>query len=212
MSFHLPNFTNAPPGMWKYRVPETGQEFTNLPSLESVIDAVWQHYRANGYSVPSREELTNRIEEYVCQRVPAYCGDPEAIAKEETERGVPKDLRLTFHTVVNGIKTLGKWIGSGRQFVEQAQADKRAATCIECPQHGAPIGCTNCNMSTIHQAIELLVGKKRTASHDKLDSCLVCLCGLKVKCWVPLKTITDNMPKVTYEQLPETCWIKKEAA
>jgi hypothetical protein len=211
--------------MWKYRVPETGQEFTNLPSLESVIDAVWQHYRANGYSAPSREELTNRIEEYVCQRVPAYCGDPEAIAKEEAERGVPKDLRATFHTVMRGLSTMLRFAGSGWKKVDQSLAEKRAQVCVKCPKNISRVDCTNCNLSTIRDKIISMVGKSTTSVDERLLVCKICLCENKAKVHFPLSAL---LPSVIPEEKKELeavrtsdgqpCWmiseqsIKKEAA
>lgn len=207
---NLPNFTTAPPGQWRYTVPETGQVFGPFPGIEQLIDQLRQHYNANGLSVPDRMTLTDKIEEQTCARIPAYCGDANAIAMEQEQNGNP-NIVDTFYTVMGGTKTLLSWLGNGRQLVEQDLADTRAATCAGCQFNITPAGCTNCNMSAFYNLIERIVGKRQTTSHEKIKACSVCHCGSRAKVWVPLDTILRNMPKVQQDKLPDHCWIKTEA-
>lgn len=202
----LPNHITAPPGSWRYKVPETGQLF-NGPSEHSLISQLQAHYKANGYPIPSSDELKPRIEAFICSTVPDYCTG--------NEPAKPVD-GFSFHTVIYGTKTLSKWlIGSlfkgERQFVSSQQANARASVCTMCNLNEAPQGCTGCNSGALKAAVSTLIGNRSTPFDDRLKSCRVCNCLLSAKVHLPHLVLWDNMPDAQKVVLPEHCWLIKES-
>lgn len=199
----LPNRTNAPPGGWRYRVPETGQTFSGASEYD-LITKLQAHYRVNGYPYP--DDMPKLIEHYVCSSEPGYCHDGTGRpALKWTNK-----LAHTFHVVLQGSTTLGHWLLGGRKFVDQAVADRRSATCTQCALNEEPQGCTSCNAGALRDVVTKLVGSRRSAHHDRLKACKVCHCQLAVKVWMPLPVLLQHMPEEQQEQLPGHCWLRAE--
>lgn len=199
-ALQLPNKTNCPPGGWKYRVPQTGQWFEG-PSLANLIDQLKAHYAANGYDVPG--DLEQKIEDSTCARMPDYCtGNNPAPLKPQ--------LALTFHTVVQGSKTLLSWFANGREFVSTEKAEKRASVCAGCQFNEPPEGCTGCNIRSLRALVEKLVGGRKTSLDSRLKSCRVCYCQLAAKVWLPQPILWRHMEDEQKERLPAHCWLVTE--
>jgi hypothetical protein len=120
-------------------------------------------------------------------------------------------LKHTFTNVLAGTLTIGTWLAKGRKFVEQEQADSRASVCAGCPENVEPQGCTNCNLSTLHEAVRSLIGSRSTAYNDRLKACKVCLCDLRSKVWLPHEALWPHMTEAQKAALPPFCWLIKEA-
>lgn len=204
---HLPNLTNAPPGGWRYRVPETGQKFEGA-SLSGLIENLKAHYHANGYELP--DSLPALIEAYVCGEVGEYC-DGNASSLPKTERVTGGGLAHTFHVVLQGTKTLISWVAGGGERVSQALADERAATCATCPENVNPEGCTGCNIAELLRIGEKVAGTRKTTSDASLNACRVCSCLLKAKVWIPHKNLWPHMSEEQKLRLPQACWLVKES-
>lgn len=198
----LPNRTNAPPGGWRYRVPETNQVFTGV-SEHDLIVKLQAHYRINGYPYP--DDMPGRIEHYVCSAEPSYCRDASGKPGKWSSK-----LAHTFHVVLQGSATLGHWMLKGREFVAQELADRRSATCAICPFNEEPQGCTSCNANALRETVAKLVGSRRSRYHEQLKACKVCHCQLQVKVWLPQAILLAHMPAEQQEQLPEHCWLRTE--
>lgn len=208
----LPNHTTSPPGGWRCRMPETGQEFHGHSEYQ-VISQLKASYKANGYPEPA--DYKGMIEAYVCSKTPEYCtGGGPAFQPIEG---------FSFHTVLQGLRTIGQWSWQSlkkgaRQFVPQAQADARARTCAfggkggqPCNFNDEPQGCTNCNAPSMREAIRIVVGDRRTPFDEQLKACRVCQCGLKAKVHLPHAVLYDNMPADQIARLPSHCWLVTEA-
>ncbi len=197
---HLPNLHTSPPGEWRYKVPETGQSFhgSNWPQLQEQLVA---HYRATGYAFP--EDLFARVEAYICANAPDYC------------EGVPADaprfsLGHSFTTVVQGTKTLAHWLLTGRRYVDQEVANRRALTCSGCVYNLEPQGCNGCNANVMKEAVALVVGKRATPHDERLKACRICGCDLRAKTHIPHAIIVAHMPADQQAQLPSHCWVVME--
>jgi hypothetical protein len=200
----LPNKIYAPPGGWRYRVPETGQTFRGASEYQ-LLTQVQANYRANSLTSPDVDTLKKRFEQFVCEQEPDYCTDIHG------QPFPPKGGRFfDFTNVIQGTRTIGGWLLAGMPTVSQAQADKRAATCVGCPQNDEPQGCSTCNVKELTNITEALVGKRRTAVHDHLKSCRVCTCLLRVKVWFPLSRLLPYMPEEQVARLPAHCWLLTE--
>lgn len=200
----LPNRTQAPPGGWRCRVPETGQEFHGA-SEHQLICSLRAHYKANGY--PEPENYKDMIESYVCSKTPDYC----------TGNGPAYKLvdGFTFHTVLQGMRTLTSWLWQSglkgaRQYVSQDQANKRAQVCVGCSFNDEPQGCTSCNSQSMREALRVIIGTKTTAFDGQLKSCRVCQCNLSAKVQLPHKVLYDNMLQEQIDKLPPHCWMITE--
>lgn len=207
----LPNHTQSPPGGWRCRMPETGQEFKGH-SEHQVIVQLKASYKANGYPEPL--DYKGMIESYVCSKVPDYCTGNAATS--QPVQG------FTFHTVLQGMQTLGAWllrsaIKGKRDYVPQAVADQRARTCVTsgpggspCPFNDEPQGCTNCNSRVMKEALRVVVGDRHTPLDAQLKSCRVCQCNLAAKVHLPLLVLVNNMPDDQIAKLPAHCWMVVE--
>ncbi len=204
----LPNKIYAPPGGWRYRVPETGQTFRGVSEYQ-LLTELQAHYRANQIQQPDLETLKASIEHFVCEQEPDYCTDAHG------QPHPPKGGRFHgFHEVIQGTRTIGAWLLAGAPMVEQQVADARARTCVGCPQNDEPQGCSTCNAKDMRNLVEKLVGKRRTVVDDYLKSCRVCTCLLKAKVWFPLDRLLPYMLPEQISRLPSNCWLvtEKEAA
>ena len=202
MSF-LPNMTNQPPGGWKYRVPETGQEFTE-PSLDALIQKLLAHYKANGYAPPA--DLPHLIEDYICNKQPDYCTGNDPI-KPKFIAG----LAHTFHTVVQGTRTLLTWAGHGFARVDISLSEARAEVCSTCPNNQEPEGCTVCNINGLRELTDKISGKHATRFDDALKACKVCSCQLKAKTRIPHAILWQHTDKEQKAAFPARCWMITEA-
>lgn len=202
----LPNHVTAPPGGWRYKVPETGQLFTGV-SEHQLVSQIQAHYKANGYPIPDIELIKGRIETFICSTIPEHCtgNGPE----------VPNPEGFSFHTVLQGMKTLLVWSAKSglkgeRLFVSDALAKQRAETCLSCPFNDQPQGCTGCNSGVMKAALKLIIGSKTGPYDDVLKSCRVCQCNLSAKVKLPHSVLWPNMTDEQKAKLPAACWLVKE--
>lgn len=195
--------TNTPPGGWRYKVPETGQDFSE-PSLDSLIQKLLHHYKANGYTPPA--DLPILIEDFVCNRIPDYCTGNEPI-KPRFIAG----MAHTFHMVVQGTRTLISWAGQGFQKVSIERSEVRAEICVSCPNNQEPEGCTACNINGLRDLTDKIAGKQTTKYDGALKACKVCSCQLKAKTRLPIEALWPHMSGEQKAALPERCWLIQEA-
>lgn len=199
----LPNKTYAPPGGWRYKVPETGQLFRGVSEYQLLCE-LEAHYRANQLKKP--DGLSDLIERFVCEQEPDYCTDQHGQAVQDGKRSIFMDIRAALQ----GTATLVMWKVKGEGLVEPTLADQRAAICVACPMNVEPQGCTSCNTKVVREAVEAIVGTRQTSFHNQLKACKVCMCHLSAKVQLPLKSILRWMPDSQQELLPSHCWITKE--
>ena len=203
MTLHLPNLTNVPPGGWRYKVPETGQDFDGS-NPDELLQRLQYHYKATGYEQPS--DLARKIEDYICDQHPDYCGGQPRATKTNTFTAFAN----TFHMVLQGTRTLASWLVDGKERVEPKVANARGAVCVGCSENQEPQGCTSCNMGVLREAVRKIAGNRTTDHGDALKACRVCGCDLKAKVHLPHDVLWRNMPHAQKEKLPAHCWLIKE--
>jgi hypothetical protein len=199
MTAHLPNTTTAPPGQWKYRMPETGQMFGPSPDLEGLIIQLRASYKANGYDIP--HNLPELIEAFICADVPNYCNGDAPPSVDLRKLGA-----ITYHTVMHSLK---RFFGSDER-VPQELAEKRAAICVTCTENVSRTDCTSCNLSSLRNAIVKIIGSRKTSFDDRLQVCRVCICEVRAKVHLPLSRLEKLSTESELEQLPAHCWQRTE--
>lgn len=110
------------------------------------------------------------------------------------------------------------WLGSGANPVAQELAEKRAATCVACEKNEPGNWYTEAPAELIKKSVEAwksLTGKTdfefKTEQGDKLKSCAVCKCLMRLKCFVGVDHILAKTRPEIMAELPDWCWIKTES-
>jgi len=110
------------------------------------------------------------------------------------------------------------WLGAGGEPVAQELAEKRASICVACPKNQDGAWYTTAPAELIRKAVsswQTMKGKSfafETAQGDKLKSCSVCACLMRLKVFVGLDHILAKTPKEILTELPDPCWIKRKDA
>lgn len=171
----------APPGGWRYTVPETGVTVTGQ-FFRILRDRTIAHLKANGVAVT--EERLLEIEDGACRETKppgSWCAKrpPKPVA------GLPLPLLTTVETFLKCIWTALV----SRQFVKREEAERRLAICKQCPLRSeAPGGCEGCY--TLLRKARTLMGKNDALKIEpdedgKLrDTCAACLCLIPLKGWM----------------------------
>jgi len=113
------------------------------------------------------------------------------------------------------VLTLLEWLGNGAKPVMQIQAVNRAAVCTKCPMN-QPTRWWEFIKSGVAKTIaaqeRVRHGAKLVTRHDRnLGTCSACGCLLKLKVWVRLRHITDNLTDEAKSKLHPDCWVIKES-
>lgn len=97
-------------------------------------------------------------------------------------------------------------------------AEKRASTCLACPQNNTRDSIQNVFVETVASSLRALISLTKdmglTTSHDDLlGICEACGCAMKSKVHVRIEKLTGNMPQNVRDKLNKenpVCWIKSE--
>lgn len=203
----LPNWTNAPNGGWDYRIPEIKgpQAYVGpVTDYETLSSQIVARYKANDLPVPS--DLRNRVEDYICARVPEYCASSGGQITYTSE-GLPG---FSIKNILAGTGTLLRWMAGGAKKVDLSLANQRAEVCTTCRFNQHPEGCSSCNYPTLMSLVNTIVGGSKTSSDDSLQACVVCGCSLKAKVHLPHDVLMKNMNRDQVQRLPDFCWLITE--
>jgi hypothetical protein len=113
--------------------------------------------------------------------------------------------------VAAGGAVLVEWISSGAEAVSGDVATARAGVCAQC-DHNQPGGMLTAAVSEgLRKALNLRrEWKLETPFDDRLRTCDVCLCPLRLKVHVPLDRILSKLDAETKAGLAPQCWITAE--
>jgi hypothetical protein len=105
------------------------------------------------------------------------------------------------------------WLTSGGKPVAQELAEKRAKVCVACPKNVAGDWYTTAPAELIRATLSARSDLKlETPYDDKLQSCEVCRCLLKLKVFCPLDHILKGTNPEIMAEFPKNCWIPCESA
>lgn len=136
--------------------------------------------------------------------------------KKKAERqGVLARLAESAAAHKIGAETLLDWLGHGAIPVETELAYRRALICANC-RLNEKIKWYEFIKTGVAKAIimqeRLRNGAGLSTIYDeKLGSCRACKCYLKLKVWVPLSHIEDNLDRAQVKKLDPDCWVLTES-
>lgn len=188
MSLHFLIRNETPNGGYRYQHGISGMKFQAL-TLDQMYSNIRGHLKANGY--PDID-----IEDEICKHMgltEPWCGEPPPPpAGQKPVIGLQDLLR--------GLNSIGRMVfDGGIKFVDQAEADRRAAICAGCEfnvEHAACVGC-----SGFSAAVEHFAGGFHAAGEEKLKACAVC------KCYLAARVLVENsQASVAGLTFPAWCW------
>lgn len=193
-----PHRSTPPGGIYFYQVPET-RTVLEHPVLDVLMINLRAHYTNNKIDIPA--DLRARVEDWMCRQMPpGVCeGTPEPGVR--VRRVLTKDMVRDFSRLL--FERALSLVGRGRFYVEQAEAERRAAICVACPRQD-PSFCVTCDQLETFAAKFLASPEKQVTTFDsRLSVCTECGCLLRTKVWVH----KDAMRRLTQREYPKWCWM-----
>lgn len=214
-----------PPGGWQFRQPQTGwsapnpisntfdQQKINIIKHRSANPAICVRHKLSTDPATVGDELENfnRLR----LGLPAKQVAPSFFHSSPSLSGRAAAVAVGIKRAAQGTAVALDWIQSGGDPVDQALAEKRAQTCVDCPKNVEGAWFTTGPAELLRSAVkgwQALKGKDfpfETAQGDKLKSCDVCKCLMRLKVFCPLDHILNKTKPEIMAELPPNCWIKK---
>lgn len=210
MSYHLNNPMHVPPGGYRYVQPETGEVFDGQ-CLSGTVDLVGRHRQTMSLARPSPDEIRADVEDQICMRVGhEWCSHMKAGSW---------GFRVDWDTIQAGTRALMAWalaaVKGENPYVDQAEANRRAAICSKCWANHSIGGCAGCGMADrIRDLLTDAKGDRRTPLDERLGHCLVCGCSNAAQIWIRPDLLDGAMSdhqRACYGEIPN-CWKSKLAS
>ena len=216
-----------PPGGYVYRQDQTKWVSSKGSDFNSTVAQIIAHRKANPgitnqYNLATdKEAVALELECSICARLgnnPAYCLNDSApspfLQSHSQQKSTAAAAVGSARKAVAGVKTVLDWLGSGLRPAKQEVANARAAVCAECPNNKEGNFWQKLDAAAAGQ-IKLLVELKNdlkltTPLDDKLKTCDVCDCLLKLKVWCQTDVILANTSDDVLQALDKNCWILSE--
>lgn len=188
-------------GIDKWHYPQ-GKIVINASDREELTRRIFEFRLRNGIPIGNIEQ---DIDRYYCDRWPGFCTEerrdrnPNAPwePKESMLNRVSRWAAATIHAMPKG----------GYALVTAAEAERRAAICVQCTKNtGWRGGCGGCSASTL-QLLMQIKQLRKTTRDGSLTGCSVGGWENSSAAWLP----PEALP-VTEEQrttMPAACWRKQ---
>ena len=196
MGFHIVNKMQTPMGSWVYTQPETGYTIKSIV-WNDLLNKIRDHRIANG--IPCLPGWDIQLEDEVCRAMRLTSHWCQSNGKETK----PYEPKVSFVDVSNFMRVLTAWMPK-REWVDQEEAERRAAICAACPKNIAVSGCSACQNAVA--AITKFLGDRVTGVDDQLKGCSVCGCSNRAQVHVPLDVLHKGVTPMM--EFPEACWKK----
>ena len=138
---------------------------------------------------------------YICDTWPHFCSDTSPVTPGNTKPATSLTSRVTSWMAALYRTLRGTNIADS--YVDQAEADRRALVCINCPFHTEwRRGCSSCIEGTKRVGYTFR-GGRQAANESKLMSCSIIGHEAQTAVWV------KTPPPLTAEEqasLPSHCW------
>lgn len=186
----------VPPDGFRYRQPETGK-WSISETYDNWVKQAYEHIKGN--QLPMPPNLQQVMEQQLCSTLPpGWC-------EEFDPNRVEPLTRMHRGDIIEGMKVFSIWFLQGQPFVDQVEAERRAAICANCYLNVQVEGCTSC-----HKVAEDLTSKVSTSLDSKLQACAVCKCLLRAKVHFPLDILNTTDSDWKQNTYPDFCWLKKD--
>jgi len=174
---HLKSLLVTVPGGWTFKDPTSGF-VSDANIFIDLVAKVAAHRRNNNYPPLTEAE----IEDQICRSL------SPASQAEFCEGGARLPATIPWTDVMSFLKTAAAWLGSRMAQVPQAEAERRAAICAQCPfNRGLAGGCAACQTAVNILRSEVL---HASTSHDsELQACAICNCDNRATVHIPIATL-----------------------
>ncbi len=170
-----------------------------------------KHHLSTDYETVSRELIKYNA---LIRGVPTE-GDSPSFFQSSSNR-LPSRVAavaVDIKRAAQGTAVVLDWLTSGGAPVEQSLADKRASICVSCPKNVEGSWYTVAPAELIRSTLSARSDLKlATPSDDKLKSCDVCKCLMRLKVWTPLEFIVSKTKPEIMREFPSNCWIANRDA
>lgn len=219
----LKNRQSQIPNGLTYIQAGTGWRPSAFSSFDTIVNGLVAHRQANptllaqGWSVDHAavEDEVDAFNAAICEKMGwggYITGGPSPPIS------APRPNKTFLRSVLNvavGAETLVEWIESGDDAVAPDLSERRAETCVSCPQNKSG-DLLSFFTRPASEAIRKELNRRRdwnlsTKSDERLNVCDACGCPLKLKVHVPIATIKEHMPKESLAALDGRCWILSES-
>lgn len=202
----LKSKSDVPSCGWVFDEPRT-EHVLRAFDFHGLVNVVMDHRRTNGLPVGTIEDTIIEIEEQLCSKIdPKRC----RLKTITPTAAKPTGRDVSWADVRNFLRVAANWIRKGLKPVEQAEAERRAFLCADCPFNVESSGCAGCKAREMAADLSLATKGLATSLDSKLKACAVCGCENRAQVHYPLDVLAEG---VTADmQFPKWCWKRKTAA
>jgi len=210
--------SQTPPKGWVFFQPQTGWWVPNPVSntFDQTVQLIIKHRRANGAITAQHRLATdyasvaNELDTYTRMRLNIpLAAPPKSVPPTPSVPGVV-GAAADIKRAAQGTSVVLDWLMSGGAPVEQALANRRAEICVECKKNEPGSWYTVAPAELIRTTLSARSDLKlETPFDDRLQSCKVCKCLMRLKVWTPLSFIVEKTKPETLAEFPSNCWIAK---
>lgn len=113
--------------------------------------------------------------------------------------------------IKDGAKAISEWLGDGGEVVDKETAILRSEMCLACPKHSEVFPMTEMLAAAIRKHLEVKnAALLQVPNEDKLHTCLVCGCAMRLKIWQPISLVRRQMTPKDFENFAVPCWQRDE--
>lgn len=185
---------------WRYQQPGFSEPIT-APFWELLLQRVRDFRKAN--SLPIGLGFEEEIEAYVCAHQPSECSN------FDTDKIRPR--KLTLSDIITGTRTMLSFWWNGKPIVQRAEAERRAAICVNCPNNVLfAKSCTGI-CAELREVVSDIINHQGTQFDSRLHSCQICGCFLQASIWIDSKLQVDVLTPEQQAQFEtvDPCWKKR---
>lgn len=188
----LRNKLIRPPGGWRYVDTVSNYTFdSDYNSFDDLVSHVVEYRVQNGIDVPA--DIQFQIECWLCAQpdMDRYC--MEAFSRSKRTPG----------QYLRGAKAAARMIANpGAVLVPQGIAEKRAAICVNCPYNKLSQDDSRLRRYSDKFVARQIGSPKKTQLDDKLFTCEICSCQLRVKVHISQEIVKSSLDKEEVVRLP----------
>lgn len=188
----------VPPGGFHYVEKHAGTEIKLTAESVDTLAEVIEKYRLNN-GIPLGEPKADVVN-YICGNWPHFCNETNRPLNE----GHKPDSTAGLATrAANWMTRL--WNIKAPNFVKDAEADRRAAICVECPMNKdfRAGGCSSCVQGIDRLAYLWLAKRETKANWHKIRACRATGAHLQASVFADVQ---PGLVPTEAAQLPANCW------
>lgn len=210
-------------GGWVFRQPQTAwQNPMAMVGFDASVKEIIKHRKKN-LAITQKHGLATdpyavalELEKYTKLRLGIT--DPEpSFFQGSSNRLISGAVVVAadIKKAAQGTAVILDWIQAGGNPEPQELAERRASICVNCPRNVPGAWYTEAPAQLLREAIkgwQALKGSSfpfETSQGDKLKSCDVCKCLMRLKVFCPLTHILQNTKPEIMSAFPGHCWIAK---